>query len=845
MFEYQHVDDSGFSSAFTVEVQNSHCESQTIPRYLARTDRGEWNSDFVHLKTGLNTIYWRLYSLSADVKQHIKRTVSIRVIQITGVAFTSECTKCEAGMYSGIGASDCIPCPINTYSSIGSSQCTPCDEDTEYSDNGASECVKRPRCTVEHYVSYQSACTNGQTQKLYDWIKPKLCVEGVELPEPGQLEPCPPCNPGMHLVNGTCHFCPANQYSNGSSTCIDCPGSTSPETGVVYKQWSHLPHDANISSLCVSLNGGSQGCRSQEGWYPATNYIETVHVNSDDVFHVLSLDIGGFRGDTVNEETSGNTDDVTVAEVSFMFETHCTSGCIFHFLKQTHHDVTQLVHSWSGSMPITAFRLKITSTTRVKLSWAFQKLGDTETSGDTFTLINDYARISLINVTNTLRGGAERCRHCPRGASLYGCVPCPEGHYIDPTSNLCTPCPPNTVVSAANSWGIESCLPCGEGLVPYRGRRCVSLCYLNDSQGHIRNFTALSGLQLIPGPRLFTVTGHAYFHAFNISLCGGVENHPLATCTSNMTSSFHPEGTDDVSGHVCQSTILLSDNPAQQIVSVSPVSLGETLIRITDHADGNITSLLKETGFMPSDTTDWNNSTNDIYMLYTSDTPTVVCHRGRTVLVILRCDDVQPSLVELPPHCTDATCDGCNFVFLLKTISACPVCTHQHFLTYSSTCVDGSQQIVTQMNRTCNPSSVSGLPVVGQKTQQCSLLWQQQWPTWLKVIVILVPVILLSGIILVSTVIYCWLRNKSLEYKYMKLVASSSVAGAGYSEMPTAETCALGEGEEDDEQFDVTKIRQPNKLFTRFKLSSTAEHQSMEDNETFESFRMSEKALLT
>jgi len=38
------------------------------------------------------------------------------------------------------------------------------------------------------------------------------------------------------------------------------------------------------------------------------------------------------------------------------------------------------------------------------------------------------------------------------------------------------------------------------------------------------------------GPRLFTTSGHAYQHVFNISLCGGDNEHDIAVCYDNMTS---------------------------------------------------------------------------------------------------------------------------------------------------------------------------------------------------------------------------------------------------------------------------------------------------------------------
>lgn len=43
-------------------------------------------------------------------------------------------------------------------------------------------------------------------------------------------------------------------------------------------------------------------------------------------------------------------------------------------------------------------------------------------------------------------------------------------------------------------------------------------------------------IQLVQGPRLFTSTGHAYFHLFNLSLCGNDGQYELANCVHNMTS---------------------------------------------------------------------------------------------------------------------------------------------------------------------------------------------------------------------------------------------------------------------------------------------------------------------
>lgn len=60
-----------------------------------------------------------------------------------------------------------------------------------------------------------------QTQVLYRWVEPKICIENipeaVELPVTGQREPCPPCNPGYYNSNdSTCLPCPPGTHSDGT-----------------------------------------------------------------------------------------------------------------------------------------------------------------------------------------------------------------------------------------------------------------------------------------------------------------------------------------------------------------------------------------------------------------------------------------------------------------------------------------------------------------------------------------------------------------------------------------------------------------------------------------------------
>jgi hypothetical protein len=49
----------------------------------------------------------------------------------------------------------------------------------------------------------------------------------------------------------------------------------------------------------------------------------------------------------------------------------------------------------------------------------------------------------------------------------------------------------------------------------------------------------------------------------------------------------------------------------------------------------------------------------------------------------------------------------------------------------------------------------------------------------------------------------------------MKLIESST---GKYSEMPAPDSCALDEGEDEDEHFDAVKVRKGKQFFSKFKM---------------------------
>jgi hypothetical protein len=85
-----------------------------------------------------------------------------------------------------------------------------------------------------------------------------------------------------------------------------------------------------VISECIHLLfSDSRGCVTNDTWTLNQDYVQTVSVNDDDVFLVISLDVGGFRALQQSDEQApavGN------AQVSFVFDTECSSECEFLFL---------------------------------------------------------------------------------------------------------------------------------------------------------------------------------------------------------------------------------------------------------------------------------------------------------------------------------------------------------------------------------------------------------------------------------------------------------------------------------------------------------------------------------
>uniref|UniRef100_A0A0B7AI94 MRH domain-containing protein n=1 Tax=Arion vulgaris TaxID=1028688 RepID=A0A0B7AI94_9EUPU len=820
-FEYQYTDPE---SIFHFVVQNDQCQavdSDETEKWPEITNEGRWSTIKVNLKTGMNVLQWRTIGALSELIHSSVSPVLIRKIEITGVAYTSECTKCPNGTYSGEGSSFCLLCPADQFSVHGANKCESC-KSWEYAEPGSAQCTARPPCTEFDYYEYQKPCNgNGKTQMSFNWIEPRICYENasgsVVLPSDGPLVGCPPCNPGMHKVNAShCDFCETDHYADSDGMCHVCPALTSPNYNIDYKYWNVLPN--NVSTHCISA--GVDICTNTAGWLPSGDHIKTSFGLGDhNTFLVLLLKIAGFRGSV------GTVDGkpIALSTVTFDMELKCKTPCQLLFLSDA-NGRNAVLQSWEKTSARKSYSHEIFTNESLTLTWAFQPddfgFGSPEDSEQMLKMQN-VAKIFNIKVTNVISGGATMCQSCPEGKTEDGCIPCPDGQYVDPKSQRCESCPLGTVLPRSNAWGKEACKPCGHGLHPVGGRSCRSDCHFTDDMGRVYDFTELDKVRFVSGSRLFTGSGTQYYHGFNISLC----NHgtqPLPTCVNNVTSQLVMLNQPGfLSSMVCRSTLVPQSDPDKPLVSTQPVSLGTHLTKIVTNI--SLHGLYGDEGFPFEDTE------RDIHFYYESGSPTSACPNGRTSIISLRCDPSQSDSgsIQLPPKCSDGTCDGCTFHFLWLTVKACPTCRKEDYDVVRGECVNGEQII-----HFFPPDGCLHLPeeTVAQIIQKCTVLPYA--------VVIAIPVSVGVALILILLLIYCWSRNKKLEYKYMKLVET---AGGQDGEMPAADTCGM---EDDEEDVHFAEAGVSSSFLSKIREKFYSKRIKDDDN-PFMAVKMSEKMSLT
>uniref|UniRef100_A0A671RTS2 UPF0577 protein KIAA1324-like n=1 Tax=Sinocyclocheilus anshuiensis TaxID=1608454 RepID=A0A671RTS2_9TELE len=775
-FDYQYVDSNVFFEFF---IQNDQCQEmdQTgSEKWIKLTSNGEWGTHTVNLKSGTNILYWRTTGMLLGGKP--VKPVLLKNIQIEGVAYTSECFPCRPGTFSKTpGSSSCDLCPRNTYSGKGASSCTPCSK-TQYSQEGWSQCKERPHCSEKDYFQIHTACdSDGKTQMLYRWVEPQVCVENVTgavtLPPSGEKEDCPPCNPGFYMHNSsTCLPCPQGTYSDGTTECQRCPGGTEPSLGYEYKWWNILPR--NMKTMYANAHGIT-------GWEVAGDHIRIGVVRST----------------------------IPVLKCWLCIE-HLQVASLFFYLSQTSYFCercfsyrvrTNVVESWVGSKPRQAYTHTMTKNASVSYTWAFQR---TNKASDH---VNDIAKIYSITVTNAMDGSASGCHACAMMSQQDGssCVPCPAGHFINKDTNQCQECPPNTFLSGHHIYGQEACQPCGPGS---KNNKEHFVCFNDCTFSHMDrkrtltyDLSALSSVGSIMNGPSFTSKGTKYYHQFNISLCGA-EGRKVAVCTDNVTDlsskDLQNESADlnnFVETFVCQSTIIPADGRGfRPSLSSQSISLADTFLGASVHK--NLDGVTVSSDLFPESS--W--KVPDINFFYRSPQPTASCLNGRSTVVTLRCNPEKSARGELtvPSKCPAGTCNGCEFHFLWESSSACPLCTGTDYHSIEGACKGGVQDTLYVWNEP--KFCTKGVPLPNKTSAHCEVV-----SLWVKAGI---GGGAFMAVLLVSLTCYFWKKNKRLEYKYSRLVMSTNKD----CELPAADSCALAEGEGEENEDDVVYSNIPSLL---------------------------------
>uniref|UniRef100_A0A8C9XZ41 Endosome-lysosome associated apoptosis and autophagy regulator family member 2b n=1 Tax=Sander lucioperca TaxID=283035 RepID=A0A8C9XZ41_SANLU len=789
-FTYQYPDNNIF---FEFYVQNEQCQEMAQAddqKWIKVTNNGQWDSHTVNLKSGTNILYWRTTGILVGGK--VVKPVLLKNIQIEGVAYTSECFPCRPGWFSSApGSSSCQPCASNTFSIKGASSCTTCPEHY-YSHEGWAECKVRPPCSEKDYFQIHTACdSEGKTQVLYRWVEPKICVENitgaVELPVTGQRD-----------NDSTCLPCPPGTHSNGTYVCTKCPAGTEPVLGYEYKWWNVLP--SNMKTSC--FNVGNSKCDDMNGWEVAGDHIRSGAGSSDNDYLILSLHVPGFK---VPASLSGMTGS-EFGSITFVFETICTGDCELYFMMDVNRKSTTVVESWEGSKGKQSYSHSMTRNDSVSYTWAFQK---TNHALDVRHYVSDMVKLYSISVTNVLDGVASSCRACalvPQNSQQAGssCVPCPAGFYIDRDTNRCQECPPNTHLAGRHTYGQDACVACGPGSISNKEHsRCYSDCSFSHTENNRTLTFDLSSLStpasLTIGPS-FTSKGTKYFHLFNISLCGHEGATRGAVCTDNVTDVSSKDDQSDlaqfvnsVDSFICQSTIIPKYGRGfRMAISSQSISLADAFIGAT--VDSVLDGVNAKLELFPENVKD----VPDINFFYRSMQATASCDQGRSSVITVRCNPKKSERGELsvPSSCPAGTCDGCTFHFLWESASACPHCAEDDYHRIDGACKGGVQETLFLWNepKLCT----KGVSLPPRSSSPCEVI-----ALWLKVGV--------GGgafvaVLLISLTCFFWKKNKRLEYKYSRLVMSANKE----CDLPAADSCALAEGEEPDD--DVVYTQKPSLL---------------------------------
>ncbi|CAH8855397.1 unnamed protein product [Trichobilharzia szidati] len=798
-FTYQ-IEEYGAMAFFT--MRNERCSQLPGGSYLLRlTGPYAYETLTFSVPVGHNILQWYLFVENVYVQQLYglkDPEIHIKEIRLTGTPPVTTCIPCAPGSFGAHAKSGhCELCPRDTYSDEGAISCTPCP-DHEFSGTGSSACSPRPVCVKDDYTSYWTSCDKNQmTQRRWKWIEPKICdeIRGVKLPEPDNPTQCHKCPVGTFpLKDDICELCSSDktEESSNSESCVKCPSDQVPIYGFRFDNWCRMP--SVLKTNCRNFFGvkcdvwerDMTSLRGGVGMH--MDEVATLEFPIPDGFITASPDVNVGTTLTFLQSPIPNT------FVRIEFETVCRSRCQFSMKQAFLAGNEQIISTWIGTTERKNFTFRVREASGTKFIWTFDKPG---VPGSYNSALQDHVKIYQIEATNVKNSNPIGCQKCLNGIEDGRCKRCPPGLYytlqFDEIKKLnvinCTKCPDNSVVvaDASNLHTVdEACRRCESGTIATNDSICMTDTRPTTPSGFQYDLSdVIDKVHTVSSPKMFTPSGTAYSHEFRINMAYG----KTVQCVEN--SSILDQYT--VQALICRHTNLELANHNLGKAYSKPTRLADRLVRMvpsntTPEFWQEINANLTKAGW------DEDKTGNDLHYIFTSDDHSSNCPLGRTSVITLRCvftqeiskfmsqiQDIPDYIygkIELPPACPDGTCDGCNYHFLWLTMYACRMCRENDYERILGECVYGYRKVHLRAPWECRIEPGRNLTVI----ETCPILTKAQ----IAAIFLTTFVLIILGLI----IFVCYRRNKTLEYKYMKLVQSTS----GKNQVTS---CALDDNEVD------------------------------------------------
>ncbi|CAH8575145.1 unnamed protein product [Heterobilharzia americana] len=795
-FTYQ-IEEYGAMAFFT--MRNERCSQLPGGSYLLRlTGPYAYETLAFSVPVGHNILQWYLFVENAYIQQLYglkDPELHIKEIRLTGTPPVTTCIPCVAGSFGAHEKSDhCELCPRNTYSSEGASSCKPCSEN-EYSGIGSSSCSPRLPCVKDDYTSYWTPCDKEQmTQRRWKWIEPKICDEnrGVSLPQPDIPIKCHECPIGTFPLDAnTCELCSDSSAKRNINLekCIKCPVDQVPIYGFHFDNWCRIP--SILQMKC--FNFFNVKCDAWER--DMTSLRGGVGMHLDEVA-TLELPVSnGFI--TASPAVSLGTTALTFLQppipntfVRIEFQLECSSRCRLSMKQAFNTGNEQIISRWTGTTKRMNFTYHVREASGTKFIWIFEKLASSNVHSS--AVLQDHVNFFQIEVTNVKNNNPIGCQTCVRGIEHGTCKSCPGGLYYSiqydeiTKANVinCTKCPNNSIVVAdASSLHTvdEACQQCESGTISVNHSVCIT-----DTRPTLASGFQYDLTNVIDNPKMFTPSGTAYSHEFRINMAYG----KTVRCIENSSNSDHYA----VEALICRHTNLELSNHGKRKFYSKPTRLADRLVRLVA---SNVTPKFWQEINENLTKAGWEKDKlgNDLHYIFTSDDHSSNCPLGRTTVLTLRCLFTQDTgklfnefqdapdyiygKIELPPACPDGTCDGCTYHFLWLSLYACRLCTEEDYERILGECVYGHRKVHLRAPWECRVESGKNLTII----ETCPLLTKSQ----MAAVLLTTFVLIILGLI----IFVCYRRNKTLEYKYMKLVQSTS----GKNQVTS---CALEDNEMDN-----------------------------------------------